>query len=143
MSQSKRKRIPQSELSQPQRDQINTRKRARYSHKKHRQDDLFPVGIEEEISAEENIRSTMSFTHLAEDSNDDEYMFLQSTIPLLDNRGKLLFFQSYILQYNCFLHKSICSFSKCLNFLTYYLSLFCSSHPLSNNSYNFSKSNRT
>lgn len=103
MSDNRRKRVPQSQLSQDQRDQINARKRARYSQNKHTQDHLFSVQIEEQISAEENIRSTMSFTNLPEDSNDDEYMSVCTTVPVMDNTGKLPLFKSYILQYTCFL----------------------------------------
>ncbi|KAI8543191.1 hypothetical protein RHMOL_Rhmol08G0198700 [Rhododendron molle] len=75
MSSNKRKRTPYTYLSQDQKDRINANKRASYHRNKKRLDELFPVGIEDQISAEENITSSLFLDNIEEHAYGDQHLF--------------------------------------------------------------------
>ncbi|KAG5552505.1 hypothetical protein RHGRI_010554 [Rhododendron griersonianum] len=73
MSENKRRRIPYCQLSQEEKDRINARRRALYAEKKsQRENRLFPVEIQEQVSAEENIESSLGYGSVAELSYNEE-----------------------------------------------------------------------
>lgn len=75
MSSSRHNRTSYSQLSQHQRDDINTKKRASYHRNKKRRDNLFPVTIEDQISAEENIVSSLFLSNIHDHATTDHHIF--------------------------------------------------------------------
>lgn len=103
MSTNRHKRPPYSQLSQHQKDRINTNKQILRYKKRTTIDQLFPVGIEDQISAEENISSSLLFDNMQDDNHDNDRIFGQHQTQGMDNAGMLLQLCIYKVVYNyCF-----------------------------------------
>ncbi|KAF7147897.1 hypothetical protein RHSIM_Rhsim03G0120000 [Rhododendron simsii] len=73
MSQNKRVRIPYCQFSQEEKDRLNARRRALYAERRSRTENtLFPVEIQEEVSAEENIESSIGYSYMANSASNDQ-----------------------------------------------------------------------
>lgn len=97
MSNNRHKRTSYCQLSQDQRDHINANKRASYHRNKKRQDQLFPVGIEDQISAEENISSSLPLGNIEDHGYSHQHIFAAYDSANTENAGMLLCLHSTIL----------------------------------------------
>lgn len=95
MLHNKRKRTPYCQRSQQEKDEISVKKSTSYQKKHIWQNKLFPVGIEDQISIEENIASTL-FDSLPEHMHDDDYMSSQRANFDANDRGMLPLLMPYI-----------------------------------------------
>lgn len=87
MFRNKRKRTPYSQRSQQEKDEITAKKTASYQKKHIWQNKLFPVGIEDQISMEENISSSLSFNSLPERIDDEDNMSSEYTNMDTEHKG--------------------------------------------------------
>lgn len=87
MSANRNKWPPYSRLSQHQKDRKNTNKRILRYKKGTAIDRLFPVGIEDQISAEENISSSLLTNDMQDDNHSNDRIFGQHRTPDIDNGG--------------------------------------------------------
>ncbi|KAG5533516.1 hypothetical protein RHGRI_027634 [Rhododendron griersonianum] len=86
MSQNKRVRIPYSQLSQEEKDRLNARRRALYAERRSRiENTLFPVQIQAEVSAQENIESSIGHSYMANTTWNDQQMLDEHNITSLDS----------------------------------------------------------
>ncbi|KAG5536262.1 hypothetical protein RHGRI_023889 [Rhododendron griersonianum] len=86
MSQNKRVRIPYSQLSQEEKDRLNARRRALYAERRSRTENtLFPVQIQAEVSAQENIESSIGHSCMANSTWNDQQMLDEHNITSLDS----------------------------------------------------------
>ncbi|KAG5537863.1 hypothetical protein RHGRI_025085 [Rhododendron griersonianum] len=75
MPQKKRVRIPYCELPQEEKDRLNVRRRALYAERRSRRENtLIPVEIQEQLSIEENIESSLGQTYVADNISNDQQM---------------------------------------------------------------------
>ncbi|KAG5561561.1 hypothetical protein RHGRI_004566 [Rhododendron griersonianum] len=72
MSQNKRIRKPYCELSQEEKNRINARRRTLYAERRsQRENTLLPVQIREQVSAEENVESSLASSYIQDNASNE------------------------------------------------------------------------
>ncbi|XP_058192060.1 uncharacterized protein LOC131309442 [Rhododendron vialii] len=88
MSQNKRVRMPYCQLSQEEKDRINARRRALYAEKRSRHENTFiPVQIQGQVSAEENIESSLPNSYIGDNTYNEEELVYDHNTTAMDPLG--------------------------------------------------------